>query len=435
MPVMRDRAMQALYLLALDPVAQTTADPNSYGFRPQRSTADAIMQCYLVLGRQTAPQWILEGDIKSCFDKISHEWLLSHIPMEKAVLRKWLKAGYMDKHVLHPTDEGTPQGGIISPVLANMTLDGLERLLKEHFPKGVSFSRYADDFIVTGTSKDLLEQSVKPLVEDFMQERGLHLSPEKTCVTHIQDGFDFLGQNVRKYKEGKRYKILIKPSKKSVHALLEKIRTIVKKNKALPAGKLILLINPILRGWTQYHQHQVSKKIFQSIDDAIFHLLRWWIKRRHPGKSYTWMTKKYFTSVGGYNWTFHGQVNGHNVYLLKAGRVPIRRHVKIKGDANPYDPAWEMYYEKRLDNVTHTSYKGKQWLIHLWQKQYGFCALCHQKVTKQTGWQTHHVLWRCKGGSDSLANRVLLHPDCHQQIHSQGFYVRRPRPLRGVGKA
>ena len=206
-PVMKCRAMQALYLLALDPVAETTADPNSYGFRPGRSTADAIEQCFCALAKQRSPQWILEGDIKGCFDAISHTWLLAHIPMDKTMLKKWLKAGYMEKHVLHPTEEGTPQGGIISPVLANLTLDGLERMLMEHFPKVktgkgalMNFARYADDFIVTGRTKELLEQEVKPLVEQFMSERGLQLSQEKTTITHIKDGFDFLGQNVRKYR-------------------------------------------------------------------------------------------------------------------------------------------------------------------------------------------------------------------------------------------
>src|SRR5260221_12235990 len=228
-PVMKCRAMQALYLLALDPVAETTADPNSYGFRPQRSTADAIEQCFCALGKQKSAQWILEGDIQGCFDAISHEWLLTHIPMEKAILKKWLKAGYMEKDVLHPTEEGTPQGGICSPVLANMTLNGLEKVLREQFPKPhrggstekINFVRFADDFIVTGKSKEVLENEVKPLVEQFMKERGLQLSQEKTLITHIEDGFDFLGQHLRKYNG----KLLIKPSKKNIHTFLEGIRT------------------------------------------------------------------------------------------------------------------------------------------------------------------------------------------------------------------
>jgi RNA-directed DNA polymerase len=441
-PVMKCRAMQALYLLALDPVAETTADPNSYGFRPQRSTADAIEQCFCVLGKQKSPQWVLEGDIKSCFDKISHEWLLSHIPMEKSLLKKWLKAGYMEKHHLCPTEEGTPQGGIISPVLANLTLDGLEHLLMEHFPKVktgngalVNFARYADDFIVTGRTKELLEQEAQPLIEQFMKERGLHLSQEKTTITHIEEGLDFLGQNIRKYKTGKRYKLLIKPSNKNVQAHLKKIREIIHKNPALSAGKLILLLNPIIRGWAQYHQHVVSKEIFNSVDDAIYRRIRKWIERRHPGKSNEWIAKKYFKSIGGNNWVFYGEVEGREYYLAETAHVPIKRHVKVKGEANPYDPIWESYYEKRLDVKMVDTFKGKQWLIHLWKEQCGLCPVCHQKITKITGWHSHHIQWRSKGGSDTAENRVLLHPNCHQQVHNQGLSVEKPRPAKGVRKA
>jgi RNA-directed DNA polymerase len=193
---MKDRSMQALYLLALLPIAETTADPNSYGFRPERSTADAIEQCFCALANRHSAQWVLEGDIRGCFDNISHAWMLDHIPTDKEVLQKWLKAGFIENRTLFPTEAGTPQGGIISPTLANLTLDGLERLLKEtfrirqahgkvHNPK-VNFVRYADDFIITGSSKELLENEVKPLVERFMLERGLQLSPEKTCITHIE---------------------------------------------------------------------------------------------------------------------------------------------------------------------------------------------------------------------------------------------------------
>lgn len=206
-PTMKDRAMQALYLLALDPVSETTADTNSFGFRKKRSTADAIAQCFIMLSQKKAAQWIFEADIKSCFDKINHDWMLAKIPMEKALLQKWLKTGYVDKHVWHATEEGTPQGSIISPVLANMTLDTLQQKLKDRFCKASSniskihLVRYCDDFIVTGTSKDILELQVKPLIEEFLKERGLTLSEEKTKIVHIDEGFDFLGCNFRKYKE------------------------------------------------------------------------------------------------------------------------------------------------------------------------------------------------------------------------------------------
>src|SRR5216684_4238852 len=213
--------MQALYLHALDPIAETLADPNSYGFRKERSCADAMEQCATVLSNSTRPQWILEGDIKSCFDQISHPWLLSHVPMDKTILNKWLKAGYMDKSVLYATDDGTPQGGICSPVLANMALDGLERILRKKYPhsgrralkgktKQVNLIRYADDFLITGIAQEVLEAEVKPLVTEFLHARGLELSAEKTSITPIEDGCDFLGQHVRKYSGH----FLTRPSKK-----------------------------------------------------------------------------------------------------------------------------------------------------------------------------------------------------------------------------
>src|SRR5437667_7371518 len=256
-PTMRDRAMQALYLLALDPVAETTADPNSYGFRPGRSTADAMEACFIALCRNDRAKWILEGDIRSCFDRISHEWLLTHIPMDKAILAKWLKAGYMENRRLYPTEEGTPQGGICSPVIANMALDGLEKLLATHFPKRrkagiqakVNLVRYADDFLVTAASQGLLEHEVKPLVEHFLRERGLELSPEKTVITHIDQGFDFLGETVRRYREGKQTKFFINPSKHKAKAFLSKIRQRIKESRSETAAELISDLNPQIRGW------------------------------------------------------------------------------------------------------------------------------------------------------------------------------------------
>lgn len=350
-PTMKDRAMQALYLLALEPIAETTGDPNSYGFRLARSTVDAIGQCFNTLNRRCSAQWILEGDIKACFDRISHSWLLANIPIEKGILHKWLKAGYMERHLLYPTPEGTPQGGIISPVLANMTLDGLEKALQAAFSQRrqgqanlVNLVRYADDFIITGRSKELLTNEVLPLVETFLQQRGLELSKEKTCITHIADSFDFLSQNVRKYD----HTLLIKPSKKSIHAFLSHIRLLIKTHPQTEAGTLILLLNPIIRGWTQYHCHIVSKAIFSSVDHAIFKSLWQWAKRRHPNKPKGWIKEKYFQTLGHRNWVFHGQADGKDYTLYSAARTPIVRHVKIKSRANPFDPQWQDYFEQRF---------------------------------------------------------------------------------------
>ncbi len=438
-PTMKDRAMQALYLLALDPIAEATGDPNSYGFRKERSTADAMEQCFTALGKGKSPQWILEGDLQSCFDEISHAWLLAHVPMDKAILRTWLKAGFMEKHILHPTEAGSPQGGICSPVVANLTLDGLERVLRERFPKPksgytakVNLIRYADDFLVTGISKEVLETEVKPLVERFMEERGLRLSQEKTVITHIEDGFDFLAQHVRKY----RGKLIIKPSVASTQALLRTVRGIVKANKQTPPAHLIAQLNPILRGWATYHAHVVSKVTFARVDHAVFQLMWRWAKRRHPTKSPRWIKETYFTTFKGRDWVFYGTTadKGETLEhrLIRIADVPIKRHTKIKGDANPYDPAWEVYFETRLGVKMADDLKGRRALLALWKEQNGLCPVCAQRITTLTGWHNHHIVWRTHGGSDNADNRVLLHPTCHRQVHSQRLDVVKPRPALGV---
>lgn len=439
-PSMKDRAMQVLYLLALNPIAETTGDHNSYGFRPERSTADAIEQCFNVLSHDYSAQWILEADIKACFDGISHQWLEAHIPMDKAILHKWLKAGYIDKHIFHQTEEGTPQGGPISPVLANLTLDGLEEQLRwlhpgfhQHRKAKINLVRFADDFIITGSSKELLEHEVKPLVEAFMQERGLQLSAEKTLITHITEGFDFLGQNVRKYTT----KLIIKPAKKNVKTFLGKIRKVVKENQGATAGHLILQLNPLIGGWARYHQHVVSKETFQDVDSAIFEMVWQWARKRHNNKPRRWIKDKYFQVHEGRNWVFTGMVIGREgvfetVRLFRAAQTPIKRHIKVQGAANPFDPAWEVYFEKRLGVKMEDTLRGKRQLLALWKQQKGLCPRCHQRITKLTGWHNHHKVWRSKGGGDQLENRVLLHPTCHQQLHSQGNPEVEPGPERGI---
>jgi len=443
-PTMKDRAMQALYLLALAPVAETTGDTNSYGFRPERSTADAMGQCFIVLAPRRSADWVLEGDIAACFDRISHDWLLANIPMEKVILRKWLKAGYMEKGVLHPTEEGTPQGGIISPVIATMALDGLETRLRQSFPRQVwrdgklhgnkvNVVRYADDFIVTGRSQEQLRDEVLPVVESFMAERGLELSREKTVITRIEDGFDFLGQNVRKYNGV----LLITPARKNVKAFLRKVRRIIKDNKQAKAGHLIAKLNPVIRGWATYHRHVVSKQTYSDVDDALYRALWQWAKRRHPKKNRQWVAKKYFKTQGGSNWVFSGDApnprgKAAQVWVASASSVRIQRHVKVRDGANPFDPHWESYFEARLGVKMEKTLAGRAKLRHLWMEQNGICPVCGQRITTVTGWHNHHIVWRSKGGSDRAENRVLLHPTCHAQVHNQGLYVGKPRPLTGA---
>lgn len=423
-PTMLDRAMQALYLLALEPVSETTADRNSYGFRPLRSTADAIEQLFINLSRKSSAQWVMEGDIKGCFDNISHDWLVAHVPLDRVIVKKWLKAGYMESGQLFPTEAGTPQGGIISPVLANIALDGLEQELETRFGKKntkasyktkVNYVRYADDFVITGISKELLEDEVKPIVEAFMAERGLTLSAEKTLITHVSEGFDFLGQNIRQYGG----KLLIKPAHKNLKQFLAKIRQVVKDNKTAPAWLLIDMLNPMIRGWANYHRHIVAKEIFNYVDYRIWKLLWQWCKRRHQNRRKRWIKAKYFKRVEKRNWVFAEQYpSGKLATLLYAADTPIKRHTKIKAEANPYLPEFETYYEQRLEYVWRNSEQGKRKTYTLWNRQQKRCPMCKQYITFETGWNIHHIIERHKGGSDKLENLVLLHPNCHRKIHA-----------------
>jgi RNA-directed DNA polymerase len=272
----------------------------------------------------------------------------------------------MEERVLFRSEDGTPQGGVISPTLANFTLDGLQALLRRRFPvwshQKVNLVRYADDFIITGASREVLEYQVRPLVEAFLAERGLELSPDKTVITHIGQGFDFLSQNVRKYRDT----LLIKPSKASRKSVVRQARAIIRSSGSLTAGELIQRLNHLLRGWAQYHRHVVSSHVFGSIDNYIWHALFRWAKRRHPKKSSKWVLRKYFVPHEGRHFEFTGQVSKRNaprvVRIYRTGSLPIRRHVAVRGAANPYDPAWNAYFTDRrrqqmLSGVSPRSFK------------------------------------------------------------------------------
>jgi RNA-directed DNA polymerase len=360
--------------------------------------------------------------------------------MEKAMLRPWLQAGYVAEDQWYPTATGTPHGGIISPALANLTLDGLERVLAQHFASTTTLQRrtqvhlvrYADDFIITGRSRELLADAVRPLVEAFLQERGVELSTEKTAITPIEDGFDFLGHTVRRH--GKV--VLITPSRANVTAFLTKVRGIVKGHKQATPGHLILQLNPVIRGWAMYHRHGASKRTFSSVDYAIFKVLWQWARRRHPTKGTGWVRAAYFPNHSGRQWVFTGTVAGtegkpRTVRLFSAAAVPIRRHTKIRAGANPYDPAWEDYFLARRGVRMAHDLPGRRLLLHLWQEQGGSCPVCTQPLTLIEGWHNHHVVWRSVGGTDGPANRVLLHPTCHRQVHHGRSSVGTLRPARG----
>ena len=436
-PTMRDRAQQALHLLALDPVLESMSDPNSYGFRKNRSTADAMSQIFIKMSQKVSAQWVLDADIEGFFDNISQTWMLDHIRMDQSILRKWLESGVVDREQLVATIAGTPQGGVISPALANWTLNGLESGLMAHLGAKwgtsriwrlkVGVIRYADDFIVTGASKELLETEVRPWIEAFLAERGLRLSVAKTKIVHIDQGFDFLGWNFRKYSGT----LLIKPSKKNVQTFYEKLRKVISDNLGAKQENLIRLLNPMLRGWAQYHSPVVAKEAFSRMESLLFWRLMRWAKRRHPKKKIDWISRKYWRAVDDRNWVFATPVTTKEggkemLELYSLSSTPIERHKKVRGAYHPYDPQWEMYGETlRQERMLRSMRYRKEW-AKLYVDQRGLCALCGYEMDMDTGWHDHHIEYRVEGGSDVLGNRVLLHPNCHAQVHSLGLKVVKP---------
>ena len=365
-PTMKDRAMQAVHATALLPIAETTGDRNSYGFRPYRSCQDAIDQIRILMSPANRPQWVLEGDIKGCFDNISHDWILNNIPMDKRILRQWLKCGYMENDRKYFNEAGTPQGGIISPVIANMVLDGMEAILNAkyrrkcrcsktgklywHHPhlkrdnKQVHLIRYADDFIITGNSKEILENEVKPMIEKFLTERGLELSAEKTVITSINDGFDFLGFNIRVFNKI----LLIRPAEKRVKRLKDKISETIKQMKGKSALVLIDKLNPIIRGWTNYYRFVNSSQTYSEVNSYTWEHIWEWAKRRHPHKGKRWIKHKYFTRINNRDWRFFARrKDGTMAILIDPSEHRILRHVKIKSENNPFDAKDREYFAKR----------------------------------------------------------------------------------------
>ncbi len=365
-PTMNDRAMQTLFLYALQPIAETIGDKRSFGFRKYRSCADAMEQIFTMLSSRRSGQWILEGDIKGCFDNINHQWMLDNIPINKMILNKFLKAGFVYRKQLFPTTKGAIQGGTISPTLANLTLDGLEyEIARNYFltkkgkvsyhnrnnPNQLNIVRYADDFVVTANNKDVLEQIVV-IISEFLKKRGLELSKEKTVITNINDGFDFLGWNFRKYSS----KLIIKPSVKSLNKVTKKISEIIHANKTVKQEFLIYKLNQVLKGWCNYHQPVCAKQTFEILNCRIFTMVWKWAKRRHPNKGAKWLKERYWKSKGSRDWIFS---DGKKATLILPSDIPIVRHERIKLDMNPYtEKEYFLIKRERRRAAKRMAYKG-----------------------------------------------------------------------------
>lgn len=420
-PTVRDRIEQAIIMNSLEPEWESVFEPNSYGFRQGRSCQDAIEQIFNQTSRWH--NFVLEADIQGFFDNIAHESILNMISNfpKRNLIEGWLKAGFMSEGKIHPTDRGTPQGGTISPLLANIGLHGLETYIKSTNSQ-LGVVRYADDFIVTAKDEKSLE-TARNQIKQWLSEKGLELSTEKTFITSMEDGFDFLGFNHRRY-DGK---LLIKPSKKKVLDFCKRIGKEIKRLNGDEQEKIIKKLNPILRGFANYYKNVVSKEIFGYISHRIWQYLWRWAKRRHPNKNTKWVRKRYFKTIKGNKWMFACTISDRRgrekeLVLYPIAYTPIERHIKVKGEASPDDPSLKEYWEKRHQKFGKSYWEKNSRNYKIAQTQNWKCPICGEPLFNGEEIDTHHIVPVAQGGLDDTNNLQHLHSSCHKQVHSKSKF-------------
>jgi len=417
-PVMRDRAEQALVKLALEPEWEARFEPNSYGFRPGRCPQDTIEAIFNHIRLKS--KYILEADIEKCFDRINHQALLAKlnsIPIINRQVRGWLKAGIFENGEIFPSEAGTPQGGIVSPLLANVALHGLETAITNAFGKKfrVVVIRFADDFVIICEDLATL-QAAQTLAETWLAEMGLALKPSKTHITHTlhehegRTGFDFLGFTVRQLPMGQHhskrgFKVIIRPSVKAQKRHLEQMEALIRTHRGSNQAALIAALTPRIRGWTNYHRANSAKRTFNRIDYQLYWKLTKWAKWQNPRKSCAWRKQRYWPRK-------------HNRYdfsdgkatLAKYADTPIKRHVKVQGSKTPFDGDWAYW----IDRLGRDPSKPKR-VVTLLKRQEGRCMLCELHFMSEDHLEVHH---RNGNHNDNMpANLVLLHGHCHDEVH------------------
>jgi RNA-directed DNA polymerase len=462
-PTMKDRALQALVKLALEPEWEARFEPNSYGFRVGRSCHDAVEAIFNTI--RAKPKYVLDADIAKCFDKIDHETLLRKLntfPTIRRQVRAWLKSGVMDGNQLFSTSEGTPQGGVISPLLANIALHGMEERIKQYAEtlpvkraskqkkrEKLNLIRYADDFVILHEDITVV-QRCREIISEWLKGMGLELKPSKTRIAHTlyqceqeKPGFDFLGFNIRQFPVGKYaseqgFKTIITPSKDKQKEQYNRIMSVIDAHKSAPQAALIKHLNPIIRGWANYYSTVVSKETFTRVDSLIFRKIQAWAKRRHPNKSGYWVTRKYWHSEDGSNWAFGIKVDNNFVRLLKHAFTPIVRHVKVKGESSPYDGNL-VYWSTRMGNSPEMPNRVSKLL----KRQKGKCAHCGLFFREDDVMEIDHKIPKSQGGKDSYDNWQLLHRHCHDRKtasdgslgNKSGCKSAKPKPPKRLERA
>ena len=440
---MKDRALQALVKLALEPEWEARFEPNSYGFRAGRSCQDAIQAIYCAINKKA--KYVLDADIAKCFDRIDHEALLKKLntfPTIRRQIRAWLKAGVMEGKQLFPTSQGTPQGGVISPLLANIALHGMESRIKQAFPRRKigykengsqinstipDFIRYADDFVILHEDISVV-QRCKEIISEWLNGMGLELKPSKTRLAHTlnqyeqeKTGFNFLGFYIRQFPAGKcqsgkspkgkklGFKTIITPTKDKLKVHYDQIAEVINTHRGVPQAGLIRHLNPIIRGWANYYATVVSSDAYSKLDHLTYLKLRSWAKRRHPNKTGKWLSDKYWQTIDGDNWVFATRAKGKNpMRLLKHSATKFKRYVKVKGESSPFDGNL-VYWSIRMGENPEMPKR----VAILLKAQKGKCTHCGLFFREDDVMEIDHRIPKSQGGKDSYSNRQLLHRHCH----------------------
>lgn len=436
-PVMSVRAQQAVVKSALEPEWEAKFEANSYGFRPGRSCHDAIQAIFLAICKK--PKYVLDADIRGCFDNINQEALLQKLntfPAMRRIIRSWLKAGMMENGAFEETMSGTPQGGVISPLLMNIALHGMETMLREKLSRREkkpsrtltpTLIRYADDFVVLDEDPAII-QKAQEVISTWLADMGLELKPSKTKITHtLQEyqgavGFDFLGWTVRQFPVGKThtgtnrygtplgFKTIIKPSQEAVARHLAEVKAVIRRNRSAPQGQLIKELNQVIHGWTNYHRTISATETFHRCRYILFYQLQAWANRRHPNKGKEWIANHYWQVDEGKGWIF---TDGKS-RLWSHDRTTIQYHTKVKGPASPYDGKL-LYWTQRLSkHPLLNGVKGK--LLH---KQEGKCRWCGLHFKDEDIIEIDHITPKSEGGGEELSNKFALHRHCHDNRHAR----------------
>jgi RNA-directed DNA polymerase len=443
-PTITERAKQTLVKFALEAEWESKFEPNSYGFRPGRSCWDAIGAIYVGINRKA--KWVLDADIKECFERINQTALLQKIntsPLITRQIKAWLKGGVLDGEKLFPTTHGTPQGGAISPLLANIALHGMETIIKQAFPKGRNLQnpplviRYADDFVCMHENREIVERC-QQIISEWLANMGLELKSSKTRITHTlnksegEAGFNFLGFNIRQYRVGKNrtgngadskplgFKTFIKPSQESISSHCQKLGGMVKRMKGIEQEQLILALNPVINGWSRYYSTVCSKKTFGRLSNILWQKLRAWANRRHPNKGQKWIMDKYWRVNDGRGWVFAPRQR--DVRLRSHAETPIVRHTKIQSQRSPFDGDW-IYWSSRLGHYPEISRRKAKLL----KRQKGKCRWCGLYFCSEEVLEVDHRIPKALRGKDTYDNLQIIHKHCHDTKTAEELEI-----IRGV---